>query len=293
MYTPVDFFNTVFRGIADPFEFSILASTLIYLAELPSIVSLPVFIAALVAIPILVMKVVKSKDGHQKIRIILVVVLPLVLHLLLVLFVLDPFPRHLIPFIPMLILCAAWGINKLAIHVAREFNTPLYLIVAPLFIYLAFFVYDGEKGFISEPRNMAAAWLDNNLEKGSSVWWYYHMPKGYSRARFPKEKPEVIIEEMHHANHYLSGMGLRNSLPRDYRRIFDSHSQDYIDGFQSLFTNQSDYKEVVRFSENYFMPEYVLTDRLIGNRSRNYLAEIVVFVRSDNDQNNRSGKIHH
>jgi hypothetical protein len=27
------------------------------------------------------------------------------------------------------------------------------------------------------------------------------------------------------------------------------------------------------------MPEYVLTDRVIGNRSRNYLTELVIFTR--------------
>ena len=85
---------------------------------------------------------------------------------------------------------------------------------------------------------------------------------------------------MHHANHYLSGMGLRDSLPRDYRHVFDIESQSELDAFQGLFTGQPGYREAARFGENYFMPEYTLTDRLIGNRSRNYLAEVVIFVNS-------------
>ena len=48
---------------------------------------------------------------------------------------------------------------------------------------------------------------------------------------------------------------------------------------QALFQGSSEYREVARFGEGYFMPEYVLVDWLIGNRSRNYLSEIAIFRR--------------
>lgn len=286
MYTPHDFFRTVFRGIADPFEFSILASIMLYIAELPSIISLPLFLASLAGIIILFRKYVRLSDNSLKWRIGIIFILPMLLHLFLVIFVLDHFPRHLIPFIPWLLICSAWVVVKLSSHVSSKFNISGLTVILPVFIYLAVFVYDGEKGFISEPRNKAAEWLNDNISKGTTLWWYYHNPQEYKPTVFPDVRPDVIVEEMHHANHYLSGMGLRDSLPRDHRFIFDSHSQKYIDEFQALFTKETDYKKTVRFNENYFMPEYTITDKFIGNRSRNYLAEVVIFVRDQKSEVN-------
>ena len=277
-YTPRDFYDTVSRGVADPFLFSKFSSTLLYIVELPSLVSLPLFIAAVVGAPVLAAKLLRRKQTPRRNRILLIVLLPLTIHLALVVFKLDHFPRHLIPFIPWLVLVAALSFVRLARPLyANHRHAPrtLYIAVA---MYLAVFVYDGEKGFLAEPRNAAANWIHDNVKKGSTVWWYYHGLPEYKGSRFPGRRPDVIAEEMHHANHYLSGMGLRDSLPRDYRYVFDMESQAQVDGFQALFTGDSEYRETVRFSENYFMPEYTLTDRLIGNRSRNYLAEVVIFI---------------
>jgi len=107
--------------------------------------------------------------------------------------------------------------------------------------------------------------------------------KDYEHVEFPNlGRPPVVVIEMHHANHYLSGMSWKNSFPEDYRFIFASRSQAWVEARQSLFRGTSEYKEVAHFSEGYFMPEYVLTDRLIGNRSRNYVAEIVIFRKREN-----------
>ena len=284
MYTPLNFYHTVFSGIADPYEFSILSSIMLYIAELPSIISLPLFITSLTGILLLFRKYIRLSDISLKWRIGIIFILPMLLHLFLVLFVLDHFPRHLIPFIPWLLICSAWVVVKLAWHVSSKFNISGLTVILPIFIYMAVFVYDGEKGFINEPRNMAAEWLKTNVPKGSTMWWYYQNPKDYKPEGFPKVRPDVIVEEMHHANHYLSGMGFRDSLPSDYRFIFGTKSQKKIDEFQALFTKETDYKETVRFNENYFMPEYTLTDKYIGNRSRNYLAEVVIFVRKKKEE---------
>jgi hypothetical protein len=204
----------------------------------------------------------------------------LLVHLLLVLFKLDHFPRHLVPFIPWLAMVAAWAIARLADYLRAR--TGLAWATLPLLVlaWQAVFVFDGEKGFIDEPRNRAADWVYANLGKDSTLWWYYHSLPGYRMVPFPGVRPDVVVEEMHHANHYLSGMGLRDSMPRDYHHIFDTESQAEVDAFQGLFTGLSGYREAARFGENYFMPEYTLTDRLIGNRSRNYLAELVIFVKA-------------
>ena len=96
---------------------------------------------------------------------------------------------------------------------------------------------------------------------------------------YPAVKPRWLVMEMHNANHYLSGLGMRKSYPRDYGRIFDAMTQEWVDAHQAIFEGTAGYEEVARFGEGYFMPEFVLTDELLGNRSRNYLAEVVIFER--------------
>ena len=104
---------------------------------------------------------------------------------------------------------------------------------------------------------------------------------GYERVRFPEAgRPPILLVEMMSANHYLSGLSWRDSYPPDYRRIFDGQSQERVDALQNLFRGRSEYREVARFREGYFMPEYVLSDRLLGNRSRNYVSEIVIFKKT-------------
>lgn len=280
-YTPLDFYQTLTSGVSDPYIFSTLSSTLLYLAELPSITGLPLFIASLGGGILLLARYARLQSTALRMRLGVVILLPLLVQLLLVLFKLDHFPRHLIPFIPWLAISGAWAINRLAGKLSER--TGLAWMILPLLVlaWQALFVFDGEKGFINEPRNRAAEWVYGNIDKGSTHWWYYHSLPDYKRAPFPSTRPDVVVEEMHHANHYLSGMGLRDSMPRDYRYIFDTESQEEVDAFQALFTGTSGYREAARFGENYFMPEYRLTDRLIGNRSRNYLAEVVIFVNSE------------
>ncbi len=140
-------------------------------------------------------------------------------------------------------------------------------------------MFDGERVFVQEPRNRAAAWILENVPKGTEISW--RKPgdfPGYEKVYFPTQgRPPVVVIDMHHANHYLSGMGFRDSYPRDAGRIFDAMSQERVDQLQALFKGDTEYREVARFREGYFMPEYVLVDRLIGNRSRNYVAEVVIF----------------
>lgn len=289
-YTPLDFYETVFRGISDPHSFSRLASALLYVIQLPAIVSFPLFLASAIGSVSLAVRLVRLRDTVLKRRILIVIALPLVLHLVLILFKLDHFPRHLTLFIPWIAMSGAWALKMCMDYLYNRMRIPRPAVLAVFFAYLAVFVYDGEKGYIQEPRNGAARWVLQNIDKGSTVWWYYHSLPGYKSAVFPDVRPDVIVEEMHHANHYLSGMGLRNSLPKDYRNIFDSRSQQQVDAFQSLFTGETEYREAARYSENYFMPEYTLTDRLIGNRSRNYLAEVVVFVKTSGEPDSESGR---
>ena len=113
-YTPLDFYRTLRSGISDPYIFSIGSSALLYLAELPSILGLPLCLATLAGVLALFTRVVTLQDRSLQIRLGVVIVLPLLVHLLLVLFKLDHFPRHLVPFIPWLAMAGAWAILRLA-----------------------------------------------------------------------------------------------------------------------------------------------------------------------------------
>jgi hypothetical protein len=282
-YTPLDFYRTMRSGIADPFIFPIGTSALLYLIELPVMIGLPLFIAALAGTSALLTRLIRMRDARRRLRLGVIVVLPLLVQLLLVLFKLDHFLRHLIAFVPWLVMCAAWMLVKAADYLQLKFRLPWLALPVLVLVWQALLVYDGEKGFIDEPRNRAAEWLYANISEGSTLWWYYHSLPDYTTVPFPEQQPDVLLEEMHHANHYLKGVSLDGVMPRDYRYIFDSESQMHVDAFQELFTGNSGYQEVARFGENYFMPEYVLVDRCIGNRSRNYLAEVVIFAKHTSD----------
>lgn len=282
-YAPYDLFRTLARGISDPYQFSFLANLFLYFIELPSIVSLPVAVLCIVGSYVLVRKLFGFSDHARRRAIWIVIVLPLLINIALVVFKLDHFPRHMVPFIPWISVAAAWSLVAVGNRL-RSIGWNPALVVIPLFAYLALFVYDGERVFLNEPRNRAARWLQENVVPGTAISWFgKDWMKDYEHVEFPNlGRPPVVVIEMHHANHYLSGMGWKNSFPEDYRFIFASRSQAWVEARQSLFRGTSEYKEVARFSEGYFMPEYVLTDRLIGNRSRNYVAEIVIFRKREN-----------
>lgn len=279
-YTPYDLFRTLARGVSDPYQFSLLANLFLYFIEFPSIVSLPVAILCIVGSYFLVRKHFGLSDHARRRAIWIVIVLPLLINIAFVIFKLDHFPRHMVPFIPWISMVAAWSLVAVGSRL-RSIGWHPALVVIPLFAYLALFVYDGERVFLNEPRNRAARWLQENVVSGTAISWFGKgWMKDYEHVEFPNRgRPPVVVIEMHHANHYLSGMSWKNSFPEDYRFIFASRSQAWVEARQSLFRGTSEYKEVARFSEGYFMPEYVLTDRLIGNRSRNYVAEIVIFAK--------------
>jgi hypothetical protein len=214
--------------------------------------------------------------------------LPLVLAFFAVLNA-DHFPRHLLHLLPWMAIAAGWALVRLADRLA-EARLPRAAAIAPVFLYLSLFVYDGEKVFARDPRNRAAEWVLQNVPRGSAIDWQGHnwIPD-YRHIEFPHQgRPDAIVAEMHTANHYLSGMSLRNSYPTDHKKIFASRSSGRIKQLQSIFRGTSEYREAARFVEGYFMPEYRFADALIGNRSRNYVAEIVIFVKGDQAQGVRT-----
>jgi hypothetical protein len=280
-FTPIDIYKTFVRGISDPYQFSRVWSLLLYFIELPSVVSFPVLLMALVGTFFLVRDLVRLKGDPQFMAISLVMVLPALVQAYLILFKMDHFPRHLIGLVPWIAMAAAWGLSEVGRALEQRGISPAVAVV-PVVAWLALFVYDGERVFIQEPRNQAARWLQQNVSPDTPIsWWKHDWIANYRHVDFPEEgRPPVVVVEMHTANHFLSGVGLKNTFPRDYRRVFASRSQSRLDAIQALFKGTSEYKEVARFSEGYFMPEFILAERWIGDRSRNYVTEIVIFRRA-------------
>ena len=277
-YTPFDLYKTLVRGVGDPYEFTVWSNVRLYLVELPSIVSFPFLLLALAALYPLARKLFLPVNRPRLPALLMIVGLPLFIQLFLTAVKLDHFPRHIVAFIPWLALAAGWSLVWLSTKLwTRGFHPAL--VCFPVFAYLAVFVYDGEKGYLREPRNEAAKWIQQHIAPGTLISWEgQHLFSGYEHTGFPSPKrPCLVAVDMYRANHYLSGMGWKNSYPRDIRYIFDAMSQERVDAYQVLFKGQTEYREVARFGEGYFMPEYLLADALLGNRSRNYISEVVIF----------------
>jgi hypothetical protein len=279
-YPPLEIVKTFVKGVNDPFLWSFVDNVKLYLIELPSYLSLPVVLLAVPGIVILTRKFFRDFPAHRRLPVLIIVVLPLLIHLYFVVFKLDHFARHIIPFIPWVAMAAAVSLLRMADFLRARGLHPAFLYVV-FFAYLALFVYDGERIFLKEPRNEAGRWLQENIPQGTKIYWRTHAEfPGYRALTFPMEgRPPVLLMEMYRVNPVLSGMSWRNTFPRDYRYIFEARSQKYVDDFQSVFKGESEYRQVARFQEGYFMPEFVWVDRLIGNRSRNYVTEIVIFTR--------------
>ena len=89
----------------------------------------------------------------------------------------------------------------------------------------------------------------------------------------------MVVIEMQWVNAYLSGMGLKDSRLGDRETFITGQNSAHAVEFRGLFEEASEYREVARFDEGYFMPQHTLTDRLLGNRMRNYVNEVVIFVK--------------
>jgi len=114
-YAPYDLFRTLARGVSDPYQFGILANLFLYFIELPSLVSLPVAVLCIVGSYFLVRKLFGLSDHARRRAIWIVIVLPLLINIAFVVFKLDHFPRHMVPFIPWISVAAAWSGKQVAV----------------------------------------------------------------------------------------------------------------------------------------------------------------------------------
>jgi hypothetical protein len=276
-YTANELFRTLLRGTNDPYVFDKGMGALLYLIEWPAMVSLPVAVLGIVGTVILIRGFLESPREGRRVF-VLVLALPALLQLAFLVFKLDHFPRHVLPFVPWAMLAAGIALGRI---VERWPGRPGQAAVAAVLLYQAVFVWDGERVFIDDPRNDAARWLDANVDPATPIWWQWHGWVDRYRHQWlrPGSEPEVLVVQMMDANHYVSGIGWSNSFPADVNNVFGELSQERLELLQSIFRGTSEYRQVARFSEGYLMPEYRIALRLIGDRSRNYVSTILIFRR--------------
>lgn len=276
-YTADELYRTLLRGTNDPYVIDAAMGAALYAIQWPAIVSLPVALLGIAGAVILVRGFLKaSRDG--KWVFVLVVALPALLHLGLVIWKLDHFPRHLLPFIPWAMMAAGIALSR----VVQRWGKPVgHAFAAVVLLYQAAFVWDGERVFLDDPRNDAARWLDANVDPETPIWWMWHTWVDRYEHQWLRvgSEPEILVTQAMDYNHYVSGIGWPNSYPENVEHVFGELSQERLELLQSIFRGTSAYREVARFTEGYVMPEYRLVDRLIGDRSRNYVSTIVIFRR--------------
>jgi hypothetical protein len=279
-FSPFELRQTLMQGVtARGLLLDRASAALIYLVQFPSVFGLPVALFAAVGGVAFVRRNPLFRRSPSRLAAVLTVWLPLALALYVILLRLDPFPRHLLTLIPWVAIFAGAGFTWTQDRV-RRLGLPAFVLPALATAWLALFVFDGERNFVKEPRNRAAQWMLDNVPRGTETFWQYHPFRSYRHVNYANGgAPQVIVMEMLFANDYLSGQGRRNSMPTDFHHVFGGQSQERMLRVQSLFTGTSGYREVARFDEGYFMPELTVPLRLVGDRSRSYLTELVIFRR--------------
>lgn len=265
-------------GVGHIKSFSRVQGVIIYLIQLPALVSAPVVALTALGLYWGVRAWRSCTDAARKRAVQVGLLLPAVLWSVVVLVWANNFPRHLLPFTPLIAMAAGYGLVRLS-DAAQRRGVPAFVPGLLLVGYLGAFVVDGERVFFQEPRNQVAQWLREHVPSGTAIWWQGHGGAGgYEQVVFPAVgRPPVLVVELHRANSYLSGMSWKNSMPTRLADVHGITSEEELQVFQSVFRGTTEYREVARFTEGYVMPEFRLVDGWLGNRARNYVAEIVVF----------------
>jgi Dolichyl-phosphate-mannose-protein mannosyltransferase len=282
-FTPVDLAKTLEAGVSSAARHEIADVLRIYGLELVASIGVPVLVLAALGLGALLRVAFSPASAGRRLAVGVLVLLPAAIQAFTMLRGLDPFPRHLLPFFPWLIILAAAALKLLLDQLGPRRGLAAAGLVF-VFGLQAALVVDGERDYVTEPRNDAMRWIDDpaNVPKGASVTWPSFEKELSARGFDPtktvdKDKPDFIVAELYSWNHFLSGTGLRESYPKDWRTVFDALSQERLEAYQNVFRGAAGYREVARFDEGYFMPALKLPDRALGNRSRNYLTGIVIF----------------
>jgi hypothetical protein len=284
-YGPVDLQKTLDAGITSGIGYPLEDLVRIYGFELLASIGIPVAVLATLGMGTALRGAVSRAGAARLLPVLLLILLPCAFHVFAMLRSLDPFPRHLLAFFPWLAILAAAALDALATRLADR-RAVVFALFAVVFGWQAALVFDGERNYLTEPRNLAMRWLEAppNAPRSASVTWPAYetevAARGFDATKLlEKDRPDVVVAELYFWNHFLSGSGPRESYPTDWRRVFDGRSAARVAAFQDAWRGASGYKPVARFSEGYVMPELSLADRILGNRSRNYLTEVVILRR--------------
>lgn len=249
----------------------------LYGIELLASVGIPVVALAFAGL-VLAVRALPRCSRRRAVDVGVTLVFPLLVYATAVLPRIAPFPRHLLPLFPALFVLAAMAVAAIRATALRR------AVAVGTILWSAALVADTERVYLHEPRTAAMEWLDANAPKGGSAWWPAYQRELEARGLVVEDfaaggAPDVVVAEAYRVNHSLSGTGLRDSRPEDHRAAFTGGNAAEVGAWQALFDGETALREVARFSEGYWMPEPRLADRLLGNRSRNYLSEVVIFAR--------------
>jgi 4-amino-4-deoxy-L-arabinose transferase-like glycosyltransferase len=282
-FTPVDLIKTITAGVTSGTTFRTADVARIYGIELLASIGAPVVLLATLGLGAALRAAFSRGAGGRVLAVIVLGGIPIALQTFAMLTKLDPFPRHFLPLFPWIVLLAA---TALALIAERLRSRPA--LVAGIFLLVfgwqAALVFDGERNYVTEPRNHAMKWIDDNVPRGSTISWPTFerdlARRGLVPVKFPEDaQPDILVTEMHTLNHLVSGSGLRESYPTDWRTAFDALSPERLRAFQEVHRGRGGYRRVAGFGEGYFMPELRLADCVLGNRSRNYLTEVQIYRR--------------
>lgn len=275
--TPESIYMSITEGIKYDYEFDRVRGALLYLVQLPSLLAFPLLLAGVAGTWGLVARLRRLGRTRRRHALMVFGSVPLI-GLAFVLLKLDHFPRHLVFVIPWAAIAGGWFLARVTERLPARQTA---LALGAVFVWMFAVVVDSERYFIFDPRNDALRWIRSHVPEVTTMnWMGKPTPRGYRTVRwFVHGEPEILIIEMAEANNSLSGVNWRNSYPTDVREVFDGRSPERVAAIQALFRGTSGYTEVARFSDPYIMPEYRLAMAALGDRSRSYITEVVIFER--------------
>jgi len=169
-----------------------------------------------------------------------------------------PFPRHILPLLPLLVLLSAVGLKA-----GGKRTTVVVLLCV---IYQAVYLLPLEAQYVTDTREKMEGWLRENVAEGSRVYrcWYSQMRNwddGLLRRGDISRSPYVLMHEAFYRRYIRSPVNPFRSYPRE-ERVY--HSFGHTARIQRVL-REDGYEELKRFPVRYLTPELILYKSLLGS----------------------------